>query len=452
MDWAPESSWTGAHIAPLVHEHSTHQKLLAISLDAPPVGAKSLNAFEQVITFADGSVVASLGEVERIETSGKHRFLEVKQKAEELFKRISLQENLAVCKSRLRLLGGFSFTDKPHDGKWSAFPNTLFWLPRFTYTQKADTASITCITTFKNKDQDFQFLKTLAASLGQSGSSPSAETHCIKKTPTPTLRSSDEFSSWSNMIKQVVELIDKNEFSKVVLSRQHEIDLAEHFSPKVAFQRLVTKNENGSHFRFKHGDSCFLGSSPEKLISKVGHHVETEAIAGTIANDVEQFESKLESSAKDIVEHQFVVDLIQGILADTCESLSVEGPTIKNLRHVAHLKSAFKGVLKTDTHILDLVEKLHPTPAMAGVPTKKALETIEELEPHSRGWYASPVGWFDANGDGEFSVAIRSALIADSKATLFAGGGIVKKSLPEKEFHETELKFSTIKEVLGIDF
>ena len=87
---------------------------------------------------------------------------------------------------------------------------------------------------------------------------------------------------------------------------------------------------------------------------------------------------------------------------------------------------------------------LHPTPAVAGTPMKRAMQVIEKLEPHDRGWYAGPVGWIDPKGNGDFFVALRSALVKDEQAHIFVGGGIVSESLPEQEWHETELKLQPI--------
>jgi isochorismate synthase EntC len=108
------------------------------------------------------------------------------------------------------------------------------------------------------------------------------------------------------------------------------------------------------------------------------------------------------------------------------------------------------GELERDTHVLELVAALHPTAAVGGVPKARALQLIAEQEPLGRGWYAGPIGWFDASGDGDFAVAIRSALIRGSRARVYAGAGIVRGSTPVAEYRETLLKQGTMVHGLGL--
>src|SRR5690606_8222135 len=116
-------------------------------------------------------------------------------------------------------------------------------------------------------------------------------------------------------------------------------------------------------------------------------------------------------------------------------------PELRSLKHMLHLRTAVQAELNTPVHILDLVERLHPTPAVGGVPAQAAMQWIVENEHFARGWYAGPIGWFDEAGDGQFDVALRSGIVAGHRALLFAGAGIVKGSAAEREFEETELKF-----------
>ena len=102
------------------------------------------------------------------------------------------------------------------------------------------------------------------------------------------------------------------------------------------------------------------------------------------------------------------------------------------------------GKLGKDEHILNLVARLHPTSAVAGTPTDKAMKIIGKMEAHDRGWYSGPIGWINSKGDGEFYVALRSALVKDGEAHIFAGGGIVSESHPDTEWEETELKLQPI--------
>jgi isochorismate synthase EntC len=104
---------------------------------------------------------------------------------------------------------------------------------------------------------------------------------------------------------------------------------------------------------------------------------------------------------------------------------------------------------KPGTHVLDLVERLHPTPAVAGAPGDLALAFLREHEPVDRGWYAGVVGWMDADGNGDFVVGIRSAFLEERRTLLFAGAGIVAGSNPDAEWEETELKLSMMREAIA---
>jgi isochorismate synthase EntC len=115
---------------------------------------------------------------------------------------------------------------------------------------------------------------------------------------------------------------------------------------------------------------------------------------------------------------------------------------------VLHLRTPVLAELREPHHVLELVERLHPTPAVGGVPRTEALAWIAEHERRPRGWYAGPVGWFDAAGDGEFSVALRSGLLLGSTAHLYAGGGIVADSDAAGELAETQLKLAALLDAL----
>ena len=129
---------------------------------------------------------------------------------------------------------------------------------------------------------------------------------------------------------------------------------------------------------------------------------------------------------------------------------SAPAPSLLRLPNIQHLHTPITATLNADVRIWDVVAHLHPTPAVGGVPRERALALIHELEPFARGWYAAPVGWVDAKGDGTFVVAIRSALAVARTLTLYAGAGIVADSDPQREWHETGLKFRPLLEAIGI--
>jgi isochorismate synthase EntC len=125
-------------------------------------------------------------------------------------------------------------------------------------------------------------------------------------------------------------------------------------------------------------------------------------------------------------------------------------PEVRTLRHVLHLHTPICAVLREPAHVLQLVEQLHPTPAVGGVPVDAAVDWIAREEIAPRGWYASPVGWFDAEGDGRFAMALRSGVLSGHHAHLFAGSGIVRQSDATSELEETRLKLQSLFAALGV--
>jgi len=142
-------------------------------------------------------------------------------------------------------------------------------------------------------------------------------------------------------------------------------------------------------------------------------------------------------------------DLVVGAVRDQLSPFGrvrVGDRTVRRLATIQHLYTPVSATLAHDAHVLDLVEALHPTPAVGGLPPARALATIRDTEPFDRGWYAAPVGWFDAAGNGEFTVAIRSAVVAPDRrrVTTFAGVGLVADSDPDEEWDEVQLKYRPI--------
>jgi menaquinone-specific isochorismate synthase len=191
----------------------------------------------------------------------------------------------------------------------------------------------------------------------------------------------------------------------------------------------------------------FVGASPELLVERRGAAVRSGPLAGTTAragsgDGDAQTGSRLLSSTKERQEHRLVVEAVAGALARYCDDLTVpEVPGVIPFGTLAHLGTLVSGRLRPPwPTALDLVEAVHPSPAVGGTPTGTALEYIAAVEDLHRGRYAGPVGWVDAEGDGCFAVGIRSAQIEGPRARLLAGVGVVAGSDPLTELAETDLK------------
>jgi isochorismate synthase len=197
--------------------------------------------------------------------------------------------------------------------------------------------------------------------------------------------------------------------------------------------------------------TVFLGATPERLAKRTGTSLETEAVAGSISTLDREAARHLLESSKDLAEHALVVREIGRALEPLAERIETPArPELYELRHVLHLRTRIEATLRDAPHLLEVVERLHPTPAVGGVPTARALEWIAANERDERGWYAGPIGWFDLSGNGEMAVALRSGVLEDTRAHLYVGAGIVEHSVPEDELAETRWKLQTLLSALGL--
>jgi menaquinone-specific isochorismate synthase len=252
-------------------------------------------------------------------------------------------------------------------------------------------------------------------------------------------------------VARALEAIRAGTYNKIVLSRAVDLLFDNSCQPLKILNRLRRDYSRCSSFSLQNeSGTSFIGATPERLVSVAGDRYTTEAIAGSAARDPSAGEDArlardLLASEKDLREHGHVVDSIRRRL----ESLGLEvrvadTPGLLTLPNVQHLRTPIDGPMKAGVHILDLAEALHPTPAVGGTPRTAALKDIAAWEPFSRGLFAGLTGWFDTRGNGEFAVGIRSALVRESRARLFAGAGIVAGSVPELELRETSMKMEAL--------
>jgi isochorismate synthase len=345
------------------------------------------------------------------------------------------------------LLGGFAFDPRrPATGLWRGYPLGHLVLPRFTLTRtNGETWLTTNMIVGPQTDSDAGSSAWLGALLapGPSGNghrSPNGRAAHI------TARELRPAAAWRAEVANAVRAIRRGEFEKVVLARAVQLDSSKPFDAADALRHLAAHYVGCYLFAVARGEHCFLGATPERLARLRDGVVQTASLAGSIrrgkspAEDARLGQALL-NSAKDRREHAVVVRALVETLSETCDRLDVsDSPTLLRLGNIQHLCTPVTGRLANGHTILDLVERLHPTPAVGGRPREAALRFIREREGLDRGWYAGPVGWLDAQGEGEFAVALRSALLHANTATLFAGCGIVADSDPEREYAESRLK------------
>jgi menaquinone-specific isochorismate synthase len=290
-----------------------------------------------------------------------------------------------------------------------------------------------------------------------------------------------DHDAWGGLVAGAVARIDDGALGKVVLARRVDVIANRLFVTSDVLSRLLALYPTCMVFRI----DGFLGASPELLIERRGAHVASHPLAGTIgrsgdlATD-EALIAGLLASPKERREHAYVIEGLRRTLGPVCDSLDVPGkPTVLELRNVSHLATRLSGVLSTvpdgpaqpgrssadpghaggqsasfgdePAHpglrvptALQLVARVHPTPAVGGTPTDEAVAYIGEVEGFDRGRYAGPVGWMDARGDGSWAIGLRSADVDGDHASMYAGAGVVAGSRPRTELEETQLKLQAL--------
>jgi isochorismate synthase len=255
---------------------------------------------------------------------------------------------------------------------------------------------------------------------------------------------------WERAVAHSVADIRDGRLDKLVLARACTIKASSAFDCGRIMRRLRHAYPSCVLFWVGGPGGNFLGATPEPLVRLSGNTVSTAAIAGSTAPGGSAAANRslghaLLHSKKNRCEHAIVVQAIAAALAPLCEPLDVPvEPRLLRLGNVQHLITPISGQLKHSHHVLELVDRLHPSPAVAGHPREAALQLLQQREALNRGWYAGPIGWMDARHQGEFAVAIRSALVRGSEATVYAGAGIVAGSDPEAELIETRLKMQPL--------
>ncbi len=267
-------------------------------------------------------------------------------------------------------------------------------------------------------------------------------------------------------VRRALALIDDGELGKVVLARCLELTADQPVGVPALLTRLVRLNPAAHAFAVDvsaPGDPAprtLVGASPELLVSRRGHEVVANPLAGSLPRVADEAENRrrvaaLLASAKDRAEHAHVSAQVAEVLGRFCTDLDVPEPTVIGTPTMWHLSTRITGRLARPddpgASALALAEALHPTPAVCGVPVERARAAIAELEPEDRGYYSGLVGWTDASGDGEWVVTIRSAEVCDRTVRLFAGAGIVAGSDPAAEVVETSAKFRTLLRALGLE-
>jgi menaquinone-specific isochorismate synthase len=256
---------------------------------------------------------------------------------------------------------------------------------------------------------------------------------------------------WEQAVGEAVHRITHSaELGKVVLARDLHASADIPIDPRVLLRWLAARYPGCFTF------ACdgLVGATPELLIRKDGWEVSSLVLAGTTPRGATQAEDSalartLLGSAKENEEHEYAAASLRDTLSPLCAAMYVTPrPELIRLPNVQHLGTRVRGTLAAARSALALVATVHPTAAVGGTPTDAAVEVIRELESMDRERYAGPVGWVDADGNGEWGIALRCAQLDGNRARLFAGCGIVAGSDPAAELAETESKFRPMRNAL----
>ncbi|HIW75577.1 MAG TPA: isochorismate synthase [Candidatus Gordonibacter avicola] len=271
-----------------------------------------------------------------------------------------------------------------------------------------------------------------------------------QRTSIPYRLEVDSREAWRDAVGAGLAAIDEGRVDKVVLSRRQKL-VAEHpFSSKDLLVNLIDGPARGTVLLYRYADVFFCGCTPELLVRKQGTQLESMCLAGTCpaggsSEEGERLAAELMADAKNRAEHDYVVQFIREVFRRTCYDVEVPAePGILPLTHVQHLCTPARARVLEGVDLWEMKGDLHPTPAVAGTPVGEAKMLIRGIETYNRGFFAGACGYVDGDGDGEFSVALRTGVFDGEIGWVYAGCGIVAGSVADDEYDEISAKLRTI--------
>ena len=404
----------------------------------------------------DGSALAGLGCVRELTATGPARFATVSSAWRALIADAALDAPDGPPGSGPVCVGGFAFADQgstaPH---WGGFPSASLHVPEVALHRRGGEVRMTLCALARPDDTPEDLLARLEARLAG-----------LRQTPLPLLdpqpvghvqvASTMPPEHYEQAVARAVERIRAGELSKIVLAREVAVHApAPH--DVAAIHGILREAFPGCFvFAICRGPRSFIAASPELLMRRDGLRVSTLGLAGSTRRSADpavddHLGEQLLRSDKDREEHAIVMRRIERSLrSHALWVTAAPDPVVVQMANIQHLATPIRAQLGEPVSALELAGALHPTPAVGGEPLAVAGPLIPALEGLDRGWYAGPVGWADASEDGEFCVALRSALVDGPVARCFAGVGVVADSDPAAELAETETKLQALLPVLAL--
>lgn len=377
--------------------------------------------------------ILGLGDLVRLQAAGPDRLQAVAQAARSLGAPV--------------LLGAFAFSGRrPLTPPFGPFAPADFIVPQLLIEERDGETSVRLFGRSaepRAEDPADLFRALLGAA------APPAQTGRLRSVDVPGAR-----DAWRAEVLRARDAIRRGSLQKVVLSRTSHTLATAPIDPARVVRALSEREQGCRVFAVHRAGRTFLGATPEGLVAVEDGVAEVPCLAGSTGRGRTDGEDRalgeeLLSSGKNRSEHDYVVQAVTRALRDLGLAPQLPGgPELLRLRSLQHLLTPVRAALAEDVSLFDLAAALHPTPAMGGTPPDLARAWICEHERLPRGLYSGGVGFWRSDGSGAIDVAIRCALVQDSRATLWAGCGIVGDSDPDEELRETELKFRPMRQAL----
>lgn len=372
------------------------------------------------------------------------RFRVTEENWNDLLQEAIIHNPYQVAGTGLVALGGMSFDPQREQSRlWENFQSSQFTIPRFILTKNSGKYYFTWNLHVRKDDHPVQLVESCAQMKIDLLTSPVT----MPRSAEVVAKKEIAAEEWKDSVRLARKEIEENKAEKIVLARELRLKLNKRAEISALVEQLIRTQPNSYVFAVEHGEDCFVGATPERLVKVQQQQLLSTCLAGTAprgkTNEEDiRISADLLQDRKNREEHNFVVQMIKRSIENYCTDVVVpDEPVVYPLKNLQHLYTPVTATLKNTYSIFDIIAQLHPTPALGGTPTERSLCFIREHEQLDRGWYGAPIGWLDSNRNGEFAVAIRSGLIQGDEASLFAGCGVVKDSDIEAEYEETSIKF-----------
>ena len=371
-----------------------------------------------------------IGEVVSLSFEGPERFTDASNNFEKITDLIDWEAPVGAPPPRFAV--GFSFDEKSNNKDWDFLGNSRLVFPKFQILKIGGDTWLTSTNT----------------SLKEAPMLPSPAPIQPDDTEPKIAASEEDREHYKNLVTTALNEIQNGDLEKAVPCRRLFID------QKPVLQKLLSSLRNSypgcATFCVHKDGNAFVGSTPERLASARDSKLYTAALAGSAPRSSDDaldsaLSQGLLTSPKERNEHVLVVEeIIRRLNSLGLEAKATRDTTIMKLNGIQHLYTPINSKLDPNMNLFDVVEALHPTPAVSGHPLKRANDLRQKYESFDRGWFAGPIGWLDISGAGEFRVALRSGLVNKEGTTLFAGAGVVAGSDPERELIETDMKLKAM--------